>query len=76
MPHKSSAFFLSESMKIWKSDILTLFSKSDYNSPSRIDKVEPFPMHVYTNLKSNNLGTVRPGAKNKGTLDLSRLGGL
>ncbi len=30
MPHKSSVFFLSESMKIWKLGILTLLLKSSY----------------------------------------------
>ncbi len=44
--NKSSAFFLSESMKIWKLDILILFSKSCYISLSRIDKGGPLLIQV------------------------------
>ncbi len=36
MSYKSSHYFLSESIKIWKSDILTLSPKSGYISLSRI----------------------------------------
>ncbi len=46
MPYKILAFFLSESMKIWKSDILTPYSKSGYVLLSGIDKVGPFLMYV------------------------------
>ncbi len=46
MPYKNSAFFLSESKKIWKSDFLTLFSKINYILLFGINKVGPFLMYV------------------------------
>ncbi len=46
MSYKSLDFFLPESMKIWKSDIFTLSSKSDYISLSRIDQEDLLPDNV------------------------------
>ncbi len=43
---KVQPFFISDLMKIWKSDILTYFSKSGCISLSKIDKVRPFLMYI------------------------------
>ncbi len=46
MSYKSLDVFLPDSMKIRKSDILTLSSKSDYISLSRIDQEDLLPDNV------------------------------
>ncbi len=63
---KGLYFFPSESMKIWKLDILTLSSKSSYISLARIDQEDLLPDNItyftLLVLESINLTNI-PGEK-------------